>query len=275
MLYPNRFLGLIVVLALAIGAADAIAAPSNTELVKVLDRLRASSSEWQHADAAFRKSRMAGKLSRSEFEDYAEFIAGLRLRTLEECEAARQLGGEDAIKSFNCVPLERNRRARLVVVPSTSIQTEEEKSESLNARLNDLESEIDENLLKRQQEIRQKVSNRSAGASGGSSGGGGGASATSPANGSKGSGSSPGAAAGRNAGANKGSAKPSNGIPSTASGPAMKKNGRIAKRQKSNESGSDDGVIARQLREAAEKETDPILKEKLWNEYKKYKQAQK
>jgi len=37
--------------------------------------------------------------------------------------------------------------------------------------------------------------------------------------------------------------------------------------------GSDDDVVARQLREAAEKETDPELKKKLWDEYRKYKQG--
>ena len=35
--------------------------------------------------------------------------------------------------------------------------------------------------------------------------------------------------------------------------------------------GSDDDVVARQLREAAQAETDPVLKEQLWREYKKYK----
>lgn len=40
--------------------------------------------------------------------------------------------------------------------------------------------------------------------------------------------------------------------------------------------GSDDDIIARQIREAAEKETDPELKEKLWKEYIEYKKnAQK
>jgi hypothetical protein len=33
----------------------------------------------------------------------------------------------------------------------------------------------------------------------------------------------------------------------------------------------DDDIVARQLREAAEKETDPELKKKLWEEYWKYK----
>jgi hypothetical protein len=33
----------------------------------------------------------------------------------------------------------------------------------------------------------------------------------------------------------------------------------------------DDDIIARQLREAAMQETDPELKEKLWDEYRRYK----
>jgi hypothetical protein len=37
--------------------------------------------------------------------------------------------------------------------------------------------------------------------------------------------------------------------------------------------GSDDDVVARQLREAAMKETDPELKEKLWQEYRNYKKG--
>lgn len=38
--------------------------------------------------------------------------------------------------------------------------------------------------------------------------------------------------------------------------------------------GSDDDVVARQIREAAEQETDPVLREKLWEEYRKYKNGQ-
>jgi hypothetical protein len=37
--------------------------------------------------------------------------------------------------------------------------------------------------------------------------------------------------------------------------------------------GSDDDIVARQLREAAMKETDPELRERLWDEYRKYKQS--
>jgi hypothetical protein len=37
--------------------------------------------------------------------------------------------------------------------------------------------------------------------------------------------------------------------------------------------GSDDDVVARQLREAAMKEEDPQLREKLWDEYREYKKS--
>ncbi len=36
-------------------------------------------------------------------------------------------------------------------------------------------------------------------------------------------------------------------------------------------SGADDDVVARQLREAAQREPDPAVREKLWDEYRKYK----
>ena len=39
--------------------------------------------------------------------------------------------------------------------------------------------------------------------------------------------------------------------------------------------GMDDDIVARQLREAAEKEADPELREKLWDEYRKYKVTQR
>lgn len=35
----------------------------------------------------------------------------------------------------------------------------------------------------------------------------------------------------------------------------------------------DDDIVAQQLREAAENETDPELKKRLWEEYRRYKQS--
>lgn len=47
--------------------------------------------------------------------------------------------------------------------------------------------------------------------------------------------------------------------------------GRSNKNQRANY--EDDDIVARQLREAAENETDPELKEKLWKEYEEYKKS--
>ncbi len=51
------------------------------------------------------------------------------------------------------------------------------------------------------------------------------------------------------------------------------RSGRQANTASDIPTGDDDNVLARQLREAAEKESDPVLREKLWDEYKKYKNA--
>jgi hypothetical protein len=37
--------------------------------------------------------------------------------------------------------------------------------------------------------------------------------------------------------------------------------------------GQDDDIVARQIREAAMKETDPELREALWEEYRRYKKG--
>ncbi|GAA5318747.1 MAG: hypothetical protein Aseana_08100 [Candidatus Pelagadaptatus aseana] len=76
--------------------------------------------------------------------------------------------------------------------------------------------------------------------------------------------------------------------PATANPPATTNNETIAERSGSRENtqgqrspppadipdGSDDDVVARQIREAAEQETDPVLREKLWEEYRQYKNSQ-
>lgn len=264
---------LIAVALAAVAGATAVAAPS-AELTKVLGQLRDSSEEWRREEAAFHSARSLGKLSKSEFEDYAGFIAGLRLRVLRQCESARRLGGEDALKNYDCISLNRSQRAGLAVTPAGNVQTREEKKQALEARLNAVEAEIDESLLKRQQEIRQKARNKSAASA--SASGGGGAGGPAGARGQKGSqAGSRGRATDRRPRAGKGKPVQGDGTSTLPRGPAGEESDRrAAKRVENVESGSDDDIIARQLREAAEKETDPILKKKLWEEYRKYKGLQ-
>ncbi|OUS11132.1 hypothetical protein A9Q89_09945 [Gammaproteobacteria bacterium 53_120_T64] len=55
---------------------------------------------------------------------------------------------------------------------------------------------------------------------------------------------------------------------SSTSGPQTHQRGGIPE---DIQSGSDDDIVARQIREAALQEKDPLLREKLWDEYRKYK----
>jgi hypothetical protein len=58
----------------------------------------------------------------------------------------------------------------------------------------------------------------------------------------------------------------------TASTDSSRQSGQGSSREEQGRVGSeDDDIVARQLREAAENETDPELKEKLWKEYDEYK----
>jgi hypothetical protein len=67
-------------------------------------------------------------------------------------------------------------------------------------------------------------------------------------------------------------AKASKSASTDASGPGGKGTGGASQGRASTE---DDDIVARQLREAAENETDPELKEKLWKEYDEYKKNQR
>ena len=72
-----------------------------------------------------------------------------------------------------------------------------------------------------------------------------------------------------------GAAKRTGDSDSSATTTGQAADGVEGDRQKQTEryDGSDDDIVARQLREAAEQETDPVLKEKLWQEYEAYKRG--
>jgi hypothetical protein len=63
------------------------------------------------------------------------------------------------------------------------------------------------------------------------------------------------------------------GYGQTGEGDSSAGSGRAPSRKEERGHGDDDDIVARQLREAAEKETDPALKEKLWKEYEAYKKG--
>jgi len=262
------------------------AAP-DSDLKSATELLRLSLEEWTREDAAYRTARTAGKVSAAEAAEHAGFVAGLRVRVLEQCETVRRLGGEEALQGYDCVRMSPQGGQVLVMVPPSAVLTEEEKKAAIAARLDELEGEVDSNLQQRQQEIRQKAaagsarvaSRNSGGAAGGGAAGAGssGSGGSSAAPGStwgppaersgQGDQSETGAAGGRSASTGSaGGQQVKPGSPGSRAG---------ATRHTATDGGIDDDVVARQLREAAEKETDPVLKEKLWAEYRKYKESRK
>ena len=81
-----------------------------------------------------------------------------------------------------------------------------------------------------------------------------------------------------------GSGPEQNNSSGQATGPGLPTKGRKGEYNHTNSAsvvpadvptGDDDDVVARQIREAAIRESDPELQERLWEEYRKYKKSQK
>ncbi len=279
MAYANRLFVFLIGLSMLAAAATAGAAPPPAVLGQAIADLRTSNDELKREEASFRASRADGKVTDAELEDYAAYVAGLRVRHLEQCETVRALGGNDAVRPFDCVLTSRSAVSAGSATPGDAAQTEEEIRKSLDARLGALEADIDGSLLRQQQELRETASNRSAnggtgssGSSGGDAGSGGAAGEGNRGGGATGPKGTAGSA-GTSGSGSGGGRQQAGSSPSGADGRPVPDG--AAKRERPGDGGGDDDIVARQLREAAEKERDPILREKLWAEYRKYKEARK
>lgn len=288
---------------MALGPANAQQRSAAAVLADAIENLRSSDAEWRREDAAYRRQQKSGNLSADDASEYAEFVASLKRQKLEDCEAVRKVGGNEALAGFDCVLTDKNAGASAPLPPPPSAaKTESEKLEGLEAELKRLESELDEELREKQQAIRERQQNRSGG--GGAlgqgenetAGAGGGGSATGGSQGNRPKWSEPppeqsaGATDGTPAtdvrtGKTAGSAgqEPSGATsrgPGGKAGPGAgqskdKEANPTKTAQGTGEDGSDDDIVMRQIREAAERETDPVMKEKLWNEYRKLKAAKR
>jgi hypothetical protein len=259
-----------------IGLSTAEAVERTAAASRAVSELREAVAELRREEKSYRAFRSSAKKDKSELEAYAAFIAALQLRVFEQCEVVRAEAGEEAVREFDCVAATPHRPG-LVIVPPGAVQTEEEKRATLNARLNAIEGELDESLQKRQQEIRQKQAASTAGGGAGSSAasggrGAGGGGSTGAKDGAAGTAGQPADSTGQtdstggSTGAQQHPRSAAYGRPGKTDAPV---------RQQPIDGASDDDIVARQLREAAEKETDPVLKEKLWAEYKKYREAKR
>ena len=172
-------------------------------------------------------------------------------------------------------------------MPGRGSQTPEERAENLDGELGDSLSKFDRLLLREKQVLAEKRASGTTGGAGGTTGGAAGASA---AGGAMGGGTSGGGESGESSSSEQGEgaqggAKSSGAETTGASTGAGIGDEEVASgpqgREETGEDGSrvpddipdgrGDDVVARQLREAAMNESDPELREKLWDEYRRYK----
>jgi len=199
--------------------------------------------------------------------DQAVFLEFLDQRIKEEC-ARLQREGRPLV-GLPCP-------AQGLLLPQQKARTAAEEVAALDGELSGLLGEFDEMLLAEQERLaRQRQEAGNGGRAGAGRGGGGknGAREGVARDSSRPQGDGQGAQTTENRAGNDQDHK--NGRDVTGkkeqgkTGPAVRK-GAEPGRDRLQE---DDDIVARQLREAAEKEQDPELKEKLWQEYRKYKEG--
>ena len=234
-------------------------------------------------------------LSQSEIADYKDFIVYLNPRIVNYCMELAEQGGAATQEGLPCPDTSKTGNPENVQTPveETFIylpvfepgqpHTQAEKTASMDKQLFIALGDFDELLLKEEQKLSARVpSQRESGA----------ASRNGPY-GSGGAGES-----GEGTGERNGTDTTSVGTEEASSNPTLGEQtvpaGTTSGAQSNVGAGSadidhsaygapggklpppqDDDIVARQLREAAEKETDPELKNKLWEEYWKYKGVKK
>jgi hypothetical protein len=273
-------------------AAAQVAAASQ----QLLDRLRGDHAALVAAESDFRLQRERGTLGAAEANDYAAYVARLFRRVAEDCEALVKTGTPvpaDIPCLQNPAPV-----MRAVPIDQGAERTGAERIAALDAELNAGLGQFDEMLLREQERVKATRPRSESGGGGGGGGGQDGGNAGSGASGGQageagqgeagqgaaGDAGAPGANGDRQTGGSvdgagaEGDSRTGGagrgGTDSGARGGSGTGDQAVARGRPADiPDGSDDDLVARQLREAAEKETDPELKKKLWEEYRKYKQG--
>ena len=289
---------MLLLLSIVMDAAATSIVSSGNELrqsVIALDRARHRAVH----DLAEKKQNAA--LEEKQQQDYKKFIIFLTVKIDEYCQQLRTEVGEAAVEDIPCP--EGNQA--FGAVQTGSIQTSEEQVAELESLLVDSLEQFDDKLLKEEERLSarqpkdretgygygvsqdQGSGGKTAG-TGQTSGQGSGSSQSTGSEGTAGQDSQDSETDGTRAAQETGGSATGTGGTTTigegagsgeGAGPPVEEGGAEQSDSRSSQPGKveletgDDDVVARQLREAAEKETDPELKKKLWEEYRKYKEG--
>jgi hypothetical protein len=265
------FLGILAVFIIESSAAG----PKNEDEISHLRRsvqalnqiCRQSSRELEEAEAS-------GKFSVQERHDYQIFIAYLTGRVEKYCQTLYRDGGHEAIAGLNCP---RNATATPVLnLPAP--QTTAEQVKDLETSLINSLGDFDETLLEEQKRAvarQARQAQRADSGNGGSLSAPGTGSNTSGDENSRESREETGSGQKQHEGKGEKGGQGKTAKESVSAGGGGSNREAISNRPSKRDTlAVDDDIVARQLREAAEKETDPELKKKLWEEYRKYKAGQ-
>ncbi len=231
-------------------------------------------------------------LEERERQDYEKFILYLTFRIGEYCQQLRSEHGEASIAGLNCPT---GSQAALNG-QAAQVPTSQEQVEELEKLLTESLGQFDDDLLKEEERItKRQPKDRETGYGYGGSGkdgfeGGGGGTGDASEQGSDssqtageesvaGQGAEKGRTGSAQTGTEAGGSVSGTGEGSVTGEGAGQEAGDGQTQGESSQPGTReletgyDDIVARQLREAAEKETDPELKKKLWEEYYKYKKG--
>ncbi len=211
---------------------------------------KSSEEKAQKEKAAKEKASLKTDSGKSSAENAAEED------TAEVDQGTNNVEGAAPRPDESTVPTPHTQPAAL---PAT--KTEEEKALELNQKLNKSLSTFDGKLLKERQILQdQQPSGSRRGTQG-----------DMDTTDTLGSGSEGESISGETPGGSPGTEEKPQGV--TQGGRSTRQRGGVPPTPPDIPDGKDDDIIARQLREAAENETDPALREKLWEEYRKYKRG--
>lgn len=234
----------------------------------LLERLRTDHRALMSVERDFEQLREQGALGAAEEADYADYLARLRERLSEDCLLLAR--AHIPLPADVPCPAAASGGAAPVIIDQSGERTSAERTATMDAELSTSLGEFDEMLLREQERVKADAPRSEAGGGAGGAG--------------DGQGQTGGTEAGQTAESGE-SGEPttaSTGQPSSGteggSPPSGAAGGRGTQTTAGGQpadipDGSDDDLVARQMREAAEKETDPELKKKLWEEYRKYKQG--
>jgi hypothetical protein len=229
--------------------------------------------------AVFEQYFMAGSAQNTATsrEEAMLFIAYLEGRITHYCKVLYTSGGPQSLDGLPCTSVGQgeNSDPRFESVPDFSGQTSQEKVASLEEEFTTALGEFDDMLLKEQEKVATHIPRQreyGGGNQGQKSTGGEGTPETGGESGAQEQ--LPGNRSGESDSERNGTSA-EQGASSEGAGQGGTENAQVESTRGARDMSDDDDVVARQLREAAEQETDPEVKEKLWEEYRKYKEGTK